>query len=35
MEKGYTEKLGGFMSRAGKPFETVLVLKEGKVEFQF
>lgn len=35
IEKGRTEKLDGFISKAGKPFETTLVLKEGKVEFQF
>lgn len=35
IEQGRTEKLGGFTSKAGKPFETTLVLREGKVEFSF
>ena len=35
IDTGKTEKLGGFISKAGKPFETTLVLKNGKVEFQF
>ncbi len=33
---GRTEKLSGFMSKAGRPFEAALVLTpEGKVEFSF
>ena len=30
-----TAKLSGFKSRQGKNFDTVLVLNEGKVQFDF
>ena len=33
--EGKTARLGGFKSKAGKEFDTTLVLKEGKVVFQF
>ena len=35
IENGKTEKLSGFKSKAGKDFETTLVLKNGRVEFLF
>jgi DNA topoisomerase III len=35
LETGKTEKLTGFMSKAGKPFDAVLLLKDGKVVFGF
>jgi DNA topoisomerase-3 len=35
LETGKTEKITGFMSKAGKPFDAALVLKEGKVVFDF
>ncbi len=35
LENGSTEKLNGFISKNGKPFDAVLKLKDGKVEFDF
>ncbi len=35
LETGKTEKISGFMSKAGKPFDAVLALKDGKVVFVF
>jgi DNA topoisomerase III len=35
LNKGRSQKLKGFRSKAGKKFSAVLVLKEGKVEFDF
>ncbi|MBE6649323.1 MAG: DNA topoisomerase III [Ruminococcaceae bacterium] len=35
LEKGKTEKLSGFISKKGKPFDAVLKLTDGKVEFDF
>lgn len=35
LTKGRTAKLKGFKSRAGKPFEAVLVLQDGEVRFDF
>lgn len=35
LNKGHTEVLKGFKSKAGKPFSASLVLKEGKITFQF
>ena len=32
---GKTEKLSGFISKKGKPFEAALKLENGKTEFQF
>lgn len=33
--KGRSRELKGFKSKAGKSFSTILVLKEGKIEFEF
>ena len=35
LTKGRTRKLKGFKSRAGKPFEAVLVLKDGEIKMEF
>lgn len=35
LEKGKTEKLSGFISKKGKPFDAVLKMVDGKVEFDF
>ena len=35
IKDGITAKLKGFKSRAGKPFDAILVLEEGKVSFKF
>ena len=35
LNKGRSQKLKGFKSKAGKKFSAVLVLKSGKVEFEF
>lgn len=35
LEHGMTEKLSGFVSKAGKPFDAVLRLVDGKAVFQF
>jgi len=35
LEKGQTELIKGFTSKAGKKFDAVLVLKDGKAEFYF
>jgi DNA topoisomerase III len=35
LETGKTSLLAGFISKAGKPFSAFLVLKSGKVEFEF
>lgn len=35
LEKGRTQKLTGFISKKGKPFDAVLKLTDGKVEFDF
>ncbi|WP_066639812.1 DNA topoisomerase III [Desulfolucanica intricata] len=35
LEKGNTKKLKGFSSKSGKKFEAALVLKDGKVVFDF
>lgn len=35
LTKGKTAKLKGFKSKAGRPFEAVLVMNDGKVEFLF
>ena len=35
LEKGRTEKLSGFISKKGKPFESVLKMENGRVEFDF
>lgn len=35
LKKGKTSIIKGFKSKAGKKFDAVLVLKEGKIEFEF
>ena len=35
IEKGKTTKIKGFKSKAGKPFEAELIIKEGQVKFNF
>lgn len=35
LEKGKTEKLSGFVSKKGKPFDAALKLTDGKAEFDF
>ena len=35
LEKGQTEVLDGFVSKAGKPFKAALVIEKGKVAFRF
>jgi hypothetical protein len=35
LENGKTEKLSGFISKKGKPFDSVLKLENGRVEFDF
>ena len=35
LNKGKSQKLKGFKSKSGKRFSAVLILKEGKVEFDF
>ncbi|MBQ3126358.1 MAG: topoisomerase C-terminal repeat-containing protein, partial [Clostridia bacterium] len=35
LETGRTSKIVGFVSRAGKPFDAVLVLRDGRAVFDF
>ena len=35
LEQGRTEKLSGFISKQGKPFDAFLKLEDGKVSFEF
>lgn len=35
LEQGKTEKLSGFISKKGKPFDAVLKMENGRVEFDF